>query len=43
MYIWLKSEWSGLGQYKPKLRKAGGTLTASMAKLYAKNLSDNIT
>ncbi len=28
MYIWLSPKWKGLEQYKPKLRKAGGTLCA---------------
>lgn len=37
MYIWLSPKWKGLVQYKPKLRKAGGTL-ATIMKKYIKYL-----
>jgi len=34
LYIWLSPKWKGSGQYKPKLRKAGGTLNQIFNKTF---------
>lgn len=33
MYIWLSPKWKGSGQFKTKLRKAGGTLAEMFPKI----------